>query len=60
METDKKMQSGDDGGKGPQPLPGEQKQTPAPEIPQLPNKEVEQMPVKPQDLQEHEKQHEAA
>jgi len=47
METNEKI-SGGDGGKQPQPLPGETKQTPAPEIPQLPNKEVEQMPVTPQ------------
>lgn len=54
MDTNERLRSVDDGGKQPQPLPGEQKQTPAPEIPQLPNKEVEQMPVTPQEPQERE------
>ena len=52
METNKKLQgngNGDEGGKQPQPLPGELKQTPAPEIPQLPNNEVPQMRVTPQE-----------
>ncbi|MBX2906389.1 MAG: hypothetical protein KF744_10155 [Taibaiella sp.] len=60
MKTNRNLQSGDDGGKGPQPLPGEQKQTPAPEIPKMPGKEVEQMPVTPEGPQEQEEQHRAA
>lgn len=60
MKTNERINGGDDGGKHPQPLPGEQKQTPAPEIPQLPNKEVEQMPVAPQKPREQGMQEEAA